>query len=267
MHTFWQYILYLMRAGNAHGLHSPFAYQLYTEVIAPDKWYYDFDALENLRIELLNNTTTIEVTDFGAGSKKTNNSQRNIADIAQYSVSPANVSQLLFKLVDFLRPSNIVELGTCLGLNTLYLALPSIKNTPIYTFEGCPNLSSAAEKNFALFGNAYPQISSVQGNIDQTLSLFLQNLAQKNIKSLDFVFFDANHQYEPTMRYFEQCLPFVNENSLFVFDDIYWSAAMTKAWKEIAKHPQVQLSIDLFQGGLVFFRKKQPKQHFTLRFA
>jgi predicted O-methyltransferase YrrM len=265
MHTFWQYILYLFHAGNAHGLHSPFAYQLYTEVIAADKWYYDFDTLEDLRADLLNNTNKLEITDFGAGSKRSKQNQRMISDIAQYSISQAQVSQLLFKLVDYFCPQMIVELGTSLGVNTLHLTLPSTKKAKIYTFEGCPNISKVATENFATF-DKNKQITTIVGNIDQTLQVFLNTL-QTNQQSLDFVFFDANHQYEPTMRYFAQCLPLINENTVFVFDDIYWSAAMTKAWKEIVQHETVQMSIDLFQVGLVFFRKKQPKQHFRLRFS
>ncbi len=266
MHTFWQYVLYLFKAGNAHGLHSPFVFRLFTEVIAADKWYYDFDTLEDLRATLLNNTEKIAITDFGAGSKYNTGKVRMVSDIAQYSISPANVSQLLFKLVDFLRPKTILELGTSLGVNTLYLTLPLTKEAKIYTFEGCTNLATIAQTNFAAFRRATPQIEVIQGNIDQTLPSFLQKF-ETNKQKLDFIFFDANHQYAPTLRYFEQCLAHCHEESILVFDDIYWSADMTKAWKTICQHPKVLLSIDLFQVGLVFFREKQPKQHFTLRFA
>jgi len=40
---------------------------------------------------------------------------------------------------------------------------------------------------------------------------------------------------------------------------------MDEAWKQIQEHEQVSLTIDLFQFGLVFFRKGIAKQHFTLR--
>ena len=74
------------------------------------------------------------------------------------------------------------------------------------------------------------------------------------------------HRKDATLRYFEQCLPLADKNSLFVFDDIHWSGEMESAWDTIKKHPQVRLSIDLFFIGLVFFRTEQPKQHFTIRF-
>ena len=115
-----------------------------------------------------------------------------------------------------------------------------------------------------MFSN-YPQrrenIEIIVGNIDKTLSEKLNQTAQ-----LDFVFFDANHRYEPTIRYFEQCLAKAHDESCFVFDDIYWSEEMRQAWQTIQNHESVTVSIDLFWVGIVFFRKKQPKQHFVLKF-
>jgi hypothetical protein len=67
------------------------------------------------------------------------------------------------------------------------------------------------------------------------------------------------------MQYFEQALPFVTENSVFVFDDIYWSDEMKQAWQKIKENPKVTITIDLYEMGLVFFRMGQRKQHFKLR--
>ena len=40
---------------------------------------------------------------------------------------------------------------------------------------------------------------------------------------------------------------------------------MEAAWADIKAHPAVTLTVDLYWVGLVFFRQKQPKQHFSLR--
>jgi hypothetical protein len=53
---------------------------------------------------------------------------------------------------------------------------------------------------------------------------------------------------------------------VFVFDDIHWSSGMEKAWEYIIKHPEAIVTIDLFELGLVFFRKTQVKEHFVLSF-
>lgn len=277
MHTLLQYILYFFKAGNAHGLHSPFVYQLFTEIISTDKWYYDFDTIEDIRADLLTDTTKIMVTDFGAGSKNKqhiqNNSQtdvtslnqftqRMISDIAQRSVSQPYTSQLVFKLIDFFQPKTIIELGTSLGINTLYMGFSATNAAKIYTFEGCPEIAKKARETIELSPQTAEQIQLIVGNIDITLAQELAKLSR-----IDFVFFDANHRYQPTMDYFNLCLSKAHEDTVFVFDDIYWSPEMTKAWREIQQHDKVTITIDLFQIGLVFFRTKQDKQNFVLKFA
>ena len=105
-------------------------------------------------------------------------------------------------------------------------------------------------------------VEIVVGNIDHTLPEWLQSQQ----KTVDMVFFDANHRLEPTLRYFEDTLPYANDDSVFIFDDIYWSKEMTQAWEQIKAHPDVRVTVDLFWVGLVFFRKEQAKESFVLRF-
>jgi hypothetical protein len=69
------------------------------------------------------------------------------------------------------------------------------------------------------------------------------------------------------MNYFKLALEKKNVNSIFVFDDIYWSEGMQKAWTEICAHKDVTLSLDLFYFGIVFFRtENKEKEHFVLKF-
>ena len=52
-----------------------------------------------------------------------------------------------------------------------------------------------------------------------------------------------------------------------MFDDIYWSDGMQKAWKEICANKEVTLSLDLFKFGIVFFKtENKQKEHFVLKF-
>lgn len=252
------FIQYKFKAGNAHGLHSPFVYELYNQVIAPKKHYYIFDEIEKIRQQLLANNTAIEVTDLGAGSKKLKGNRRKISAIAKSSICSMREGAFLFELVSKYKYKNILELGTSFGVSTAYLSSPS-KNTKIITLEGCPEIAKVAKNNFKLLN--LKNIELITGNIDHKLAACLEKL-----KSVDIVYFDANHNYQSTINYFNKCLPYIHENSLFIFDDIYWSKEMKSAWKEISNHSKVGISIDLFDMGLVFFRQKQPKQFFTLDF-
>ena len=80
------------------------------------------------------------------------------------------------------------------------------------------------------------------------------------------VFFDGNHTYDHTLEYFEMCIPKTTNESIFIFDDIHWSAEMERLWDRIIRDERVVVSIDLFQLGLVFFRKELSKQHFVIRY-
>ena len=79
------------------------------------------------------------------------------------------------------------------------------------------------------------------------------------------MYFDGNHSKEATLRYVVKLLPTLTANTLWIFDDIHWSRDMEGAWNYIKDMPEVTVSIDTFQWGLVFFRKEQVKQHFIIR--
>ncbi|MDB4925700.1 O-methyltransferase [Mucilaginibacter sp.] len=251
------YLLYRLKAKNRHGLHSPFVYQLIDKVI------YDFRAkkvyteIESIREGLLNDDRIITVTDLGAGSHVNNERQKRVGDIAKNALKPPKLAQLLYRLVADLQPTNIIELGTCLGTTTLYLqkAAPNVK---VYTLEGCPETASIAKESFKKTN--LNNIELITGNFDNTLPGVIAGLNQ-----LDFVFVDGNHQKDATLKYFEWCLPKVHENTLLIFDDIYWSEGMKEAWAEIKAHPRVTVTIDLFWIGLVFFRSGQVKEDFLIR--
>ncbi|MDO7852673.1 class I SAM-dependent methyltransferase [Hymenobacter sp. CA1UV-4] len=252
------YLRFWLRSGNAHGLHSPFVFGLYTSAVRHTGLYKTYAAVETRRRQLLSSAASISVTDFGAGSHTGAGRQRRVADIARTAAKPPQLAQLLFRLANYFRPATILELGTSLGLTTAYLAAADSRSR-VVTFEGCPNVAAVARETFAAL--QLRNIDLIEGNIDQTLAPALAALSAP----IDFAFFDGNHRYEPTLRYFEQCLAHRTEHSVFVFDDIHWSEDMERAWETIKAHPDVTLTVDLFYIGLVFFRKNQPKQHFWLR--
>jgi predicted O-methyltransferase YrrM len=255
------YLRYLSRARDEHSLHSPFLFSLYTNTIRTDnRREPTFKPIRQLRKELRRNTRLIDITDLGAGSKVNASRQRTIRDIAKNSQKPARFGRLLYRLIRRANAYTILDLGTSLGITTAHLA-GAAKETGgrVVTFEGCPQTATAARQNFDRLG--IQNVTIVVGNLDETLVEQVNSLPP-----LDFVFFDANHRYEPTVRYFETCLTNIQNDTVFVFDDIHWSAEMEQAWQYIKAHPAVTVTVDLFWVGLVFFRREQPRQDFILRF-
>lgn len=252
------YLKYRQRAKSAYGLHSPFVFQLYNEVIKNKGEYYAFAEIQDLRKQLLANKTMIEVKDLGAGSRKNSSTKRSIREITKNSASQAKVGKLLFRLVNFLQPNTILELGTSLGISSSYLAKAKT-NSQIYSLEACKSCLEIAKDNFIVID--VRNIQTIEGDINKSLSPTLVNL-----KNIDLAFLDANHSFEATISYFLECYKKCNENSCIILDDIHWSEGMEKAWEQIQNMPEVSVSIDLFWVGLVFFRKNQAKEHFVLKF-
>ena len=252
------YLLHRLRAKSRHGLHSPFVYRLVDEVI------YDFNnkdiyyKIENIRGTLLSDNQVITVTDLGAGSLVNKNRQKKVSDIAHNALKPPKLAQLLYRLVKDLQPRNIIELGTCLGITSLYLKNAAPK-AQLLTLEGCPETAGEASTVFKKAG--INDIKQITGNFDDTLPGVIDGLDE-----LDFVFVDGNHQKQATLNYFEWCLPKVHENTLLIFDDIYWSEGMKEAWDIIKSNSQVTVTLDLFWIGLVYFKKGQVKEDFLIKF-
>ena len=76
----------------------------------------------------------------------------------------------------------------------------------------------------------------------------------------------SNHKKIPTLEYFQMCLTKVTNNSVFIFDDIYWSKEMSEAWEKIKQHPKVTQTIDLYQFGIVLFNTELSKENFIVKF-
>ncbi len=254
-----RFIAYVFKAKGLQGLHSPFVFQLATEVLRDNKSYPEYEMLHRQRKRLLSNRNVIETVDFGAsaGSKDFITYRARVQKLVKRRSHAERYNRLLFRLARYFKPDYVLEFGTAAGLSAASLAMgnPEAKVT---TLEGCASIASVADGSFERLKTT--NVNIVIGNFNQTLPEVLNSLPK-----LDLVFFDGNHQKVPTLDYFHHCLTKAHENSLFIFDDIHWSSEMDEAWKQIQEHEQVSLTIDLFQFGLVFFRKGIAKQHFTLR--
>lgn len=250
-----RFLKYSLLARNQHFIHPPFAYQLYDGVIRGKEESPFHTRLELRRNELKKSGETILVDDFGAGSKVSSSSERRISDIATYGISQAKFSNLFYRLGNTLHRPKILELGTSIGINALYLS--SIENAEVISLEGSVALAQWALTEFDKQG--VKNIEIQVGNIDQSLPELMNT-----VDKLDLVLLDANHRLAPTLQYFELCLSKASEQCIFIFDDIHWSPEMEEAWSLIKNHARVTMTMDLFKVGLVFIRPLREKQHYVL---
>jgi predicted O-methyltransferase YrrM len=184
--------------------------------------------------------------------------------------------KLLLRLVQYLEPKNILELGTHLGMGTLAMKLGVPKAT-ITSIEGCPNTFDFTKNNIARWlDTSLPESKNLKSDqiklINSSFGEYFVKRSRdkdarqtKSSQKFDLIFLDGHHDGTATLDYFEQIKNLAHQDSLVIIDDIHWSKSMTAAWNEIIKDPQVTVSIDTYFWGFIFFRKEQAKEHFVVR--
>jgi predicted O-methyltransferase YrrM len=238
---------------DGHSLQSPYLFELYNIKQKPDSDMSWIPSVEAIRNEMLSSHQELNVEDFGAGSAVLKSPIRLLKDVAKHSISTPKEAELISKIIKFHDPKNIVELGTGLGITTLYLA-NICPNARITTFEGANDLANIAKQNFALDGKSQ-SITLVAGNINETFPTFLANAPK-----IDFIFIDANHTQEATLAYYYAVLKNCHNETMIIIDDIHWSEGMQLAWHEIVSQLDTTLTIDYYYFGLVLLNPKFKKQ-------
>lgn len=241
--------LYKARHRKGYGIHSPFLFHFLVDVIYEKSNYYCFKKHKIEYRKTLQDQTIINLPNLGTGNAR----KTTVSKIAKSASKSNKDAQLLFRLAQECKANTIIELGTNLGLTTQLLAHCN-SNAKIYTFEGAKELCKYANKQFQ--NQNLHNIQLIEGNINNTLPAIAST-----IKKADFVFFDANHTYDATIKYFEILFPLHQESSIFVFDDIHQSKGMEKAWEKIIQNKEITISLDFYRFGIILFKKGIPKQH------
>jgi len=249
------YLKYLFVSKSIFKVHSPFVFDLLRSVLNDDKKPDVFAFVDRLRKEMLKSRTWINFSDFGT---KQGRYRVKLSKVACKSSKTPKYGRLLYRLVKYFQPECIIELGTSLGISASYLYLgQDIGN--IITTEGCSEIAYIARDNFKRLG--FENIRVVNSTFDDFL---LNDL--KDLERFTFVFIDGNHTKEATIKYFEYFLTRHTNESVFVFDDIHWSYGMEQAWDFIRNHESVTAAIDLYQVGIVLFKKELSRQNFIIRY-
>ncbi len=236
---------------GAHGLHSPFVYALFTNVIRQKSRSLDRD-LEQLRKSLRGRKSRIPYADFKTGDQK----EVLLSYIASTSPSRPRFSAFLQGLCDILGVKVVLETGTSLGINALYLSrAESVEQ--VITIEGNQSVADIAREEIKRRSAA---VEVLVGNIYE---IFPEAISKHQPQ---LVFLDADHRASAIDFYIQHLQEHLKHLQCIVVHDIYWSPQMHAKWNELIKDDRYPLTIDLFQAGLLFPNMAMEKQHFRLRF-
>lgn len=260
MFTVLRYLKYLIfaRHGKGHGIHSPFVFRLITETFRHEADKEIINRIRNTRRKLSTDPRSVSVTDLGSGSRRMKSDNRKVSEMVRNAAVPEKYGLLLFNLSKEFGSPLIVELGTSLGVSTMYLAAAS-PEIPLYTIEGCGALAELASQNIREAG--INNIRIMNGSFDEMIPL----IKDLNV-SPGLVFIDGDHKKDAVVRYFMDFARISNSNTLIVIDDISISKEMAEAWEFIKKHEKVTVTIDLCRMGLIFFREGITRLHYMIRY-
>jgi precorrin-6B methylase 2 len=235
------FLKYYIRANTIYRIDSPILYNLFRDALDDNRNFYAFSNIRKLRIQLSKNSKNIERTDFGTGKSDKSISVKNL--LAKSAISQYK-GKMLFRIIKWFQPNEILELGTNIGLSACYMAAAHSKSKVI-TIEGDPKLTELAKTNFENLG--FDHIDTVIGTFEEKLP---EVLHKRN--SIDFFYLDGNHAKLPMFEYINQIQNHVKDKKyLIMMDDIYWSSEMSSLWVELLNDKRFNFKCDLYHWGII----------------
>ncbi|CAM2802830.1 O-methyltransferase [Helicobacter burdigaliensis] len=211
------------------------------------------EKVEARRSELMSKDELVEVVDYGAGNPDSNRTKEEMTRGVVNKVEICKLASVgmknerlknMYDLLKEINPKVILELGTCCGFSSSYMAY-FVPDSKIYTIEGSGNLAKIARDNHSFFG--LENIEVLEGRFD----LVLPNLLSK-IAPIDFAFIDGHHDKEATLKYYRDILPFMAGEGVMLFDDISWSEGMKEAWEIIKNEKRYKKIQDYVKIGAIW---------------
>lgn len=255
--TLWKGVLFYrsIRHRGGYGVHSPFAFNLITKVINERCSYYSFYDIELLRKQLLFRDQQITYPDR---QQKGQIRRRTVGEIVEREAIKPRHGALLFRLTNYFKPKNILQLGPSMGLSTLYLTSYA-SGLNCIALENVPEFAAIARMAFEKEG---------KNPIDLRTGTYTDLLpkALEDMEKIDFVFFNTLYEQQNNLWLFNECMKHIHEDTIFVLEGIKASHKMRRLWQEICARPEVTVTIDLYSMGIVFFNKKLHKQDYIVYF-
>jgi len=235
-------IFYRFKTRNhkGHGIHSPYLYRFITSVLQEKNPFYCFKQIETQRKKIYNENFSI----------LKNHSKR-------LRSKDAFNGQIIFRIIEGASFKTLLELGTYIGIETLYMAMAK-PDAKCFSVTKSAELAGLALKSF--HEQDLNQINLHLIKPQEDLATIL-----KELDSLDFVLFNYISDPQETFELFKKCLSLNNIGSIFVLMDIHKNPKMDAVWKKIRSHEKVQISIDTYDLGILLFNPELSKKNYVLR--
>jgi len=239
--SIFKYLSFYFRASTKYQVHSPFVYDFVENVLEDTRRYYFFDTIEKYRQILSVDKTVITAK------------QEKIGSLARELVIKKRIGQLLFRLVHHYKPKELLLVGVFPGVATLYQSTPSYKTS----IKGLESRKEVANKlNYYFKELGVPNIQLLYGKLNE---LLLIELAKQ--PKLSYIYFKEL----PDRSTLEMIISACDTDSMLLIERPYQNEENLSTWQWLYDNTSVTISIDLYQLGILFFRKEQKeKVHYEL---
>jgi len=257
--VFWKMdagLRWLIASKNDRWLHPPWLFELYQKAFRHLHKEASWPLYEAQRKRLLGSKEGLEFVDPGSGVP----CKRTVSFQAKRTLLSVGATEFLAVLAKHLQCSAVLELGSSLGITTLYLAGNHRK---VITVEGAAPVAAIAERTFGLFPEL--NIKLIQSTFDCVLADALQELGISPSKGPILIWLDGHHHEAATEKYIEQIYSALGARAVVVLDDIRWSEGMFNAWQRQCKQGRWRVKIDLHRMGILMADPDLSPGNFTLR--
>ena len=247
--SWFKYMLKARHSGG-HGIHSPFLFRLITDVIEDKKQLPDIQLIRNIEKVVLKMLKKPFDKDLVTAFQLTGDEAIPSKKWFKKIDIPLPYAKVIFRLIKNFQPTEIAFIGPTLGITIAVVASASPESTISYLFE-LPFIyelirKNLDEKNF--------------GRIDYCEDDRLPD------RQYDFIIVNYPDNQELTNRYVRYVLEDDSDGKVLIIRGIHSSREMKVLWEKLQSSQQVNVTLDLFEIGIVFIRKASQKENFVLRY-
>lgn len=224
-----------LKSRHGHGVHSPFVYSFINDVIEESNLFYGYKDIAD-KIKL----------------RRTNN-----------SVSPNHSLKknlFIFRISHYFNIKKTIAVGC--DTATLVFYMQGGKSTTQSTLIVSPG--KKANEAIALT-HEEPNIRIIEASTEEVFTQFRRE-SGKAPNEPGLVYIDKSISTSAKQNILNECLNFLNEQTLIVVDGILSSKETRDFWKNVLKRNESFVCIDLIDVGIVIINAKLNKQHYKLFF-
>ena len=220
-----------------------------TMVIEEELPFYRFSQIENLRNILKKTKKTIQDNPQDEG--------RRISEVVDETSFCKTYDQMLFRIVQFMKPKTIVEVGTSVGISTAYLATPNSKAN-VYSIGKSKGVATLEELNFRRMG-----IDNVKVLCEDDAAQTLDGLFCETNK-IDLLYFGRSCSAEDIRSIVYEKRNLFSENAVVIVSDIHRNEKKEILWDELKEIPDFNVNLELFVYGILFCNENLQRESYNL---